>query len=320
MKRDIGIDLIKFLAALLITNSHMEKFYPDALGFMATGGAIGDALFFFCSGFTLFLKPLGRFDNWYKKRISRIFPTAFTWILLSVLLFGTDMSVAAALKWSGGWFVKCIMIYYVILYIVNNLAINHLRITFVITFVLIAVCYVVWDNPIGISIYGDTYFKWLMFFIYMLFGSIVGTGNVKAITGRMSVVLFAISILSFYGVVIFSQRIQLVNNLQFISTVPLLGIVYSMYSFCNCKKAKQMFENKVINRIVMFVGGMCLEIYIVQGNLLPKMNFGITYPANYILAFAIILFCAYILKCFTKFLNQTFSDKSYNWIEIIKAL
>lgn len=51
-----GVDILKCIAAILITNSHMDMLYPK-FSFLATGGAIGDALFFFCSGFTLLLKP-----------------------------------------------------------------------------------------------------------------------------------------------------------------------------------------------------------------------------------------------------------------------
>lgn len=54
--RNIGIDILKFLAVLLITNSQMELLYGK-YSVMATGGTIGDVLFFFCSGFTLFMKP-----------------------------------------------------------------------------------------------------------------------------------------------------------------------------------------------------------------------------------------------------------------------
>lgn len=53
-QRDISIDILKFLAVLAITNSHMELLYGD-YNFLATGGAIGDVLFFFASGYTLFL-------------------------------------------------------------------------------------------------------------------------------------------------------------------------------------------------------------------------------------------------------------------------
>lgn len=43
-ERNIGIDILKFFAALLITNSHMELLYGKYSVF-ATGGAIGDVLF-----------------------------------------------------------------------------------------------------------------------------------------------------------------------------------------------------------------------------------------------------------------------------------
>lgn len=65
---NISIDILKFFAALLITNSHMELLYGK-YSMLATGGSIGDVLFFFASGFTLFLGRMGRFDNWYKRRI-----------------------------------------------------------------------------------------------------------------------------------------------------------------------------------------------------------------------------------------------------------
>ena len=51
--RDFAIDIVKFLAVLLIINSHADMMYPH-LKILATGGAIGDCLFLFCSGFTLF--------------------------------------------------------------------------------------------------------------------------------------------------------------------------------------------------------------------------------------------------------------------------
>lgn len=75
-QRNIGIDILKCFAAIVITNSHMDILYPK-FGALATGGAIGDALFFFCSGFTLFLGRMGRFDNWYKRRIIIVFILQF---------------------------------------------------------------------------------------------------------------------------------------------------------------------------------------------------------------------------------------------------
>lgn len=53
-EKNLGIIVLKFIAALLITYSHMAILFPQYKG-LVTGGAIGDGLFFFCSGFTLFL-------------------------------------------------------------------------------------------------------------------------------------------------------------------------------------------------------------------------------------------------------------------------
>ncbi len=47
--RDISIDIIKFVAVLLIINSHADICYPK-FKMLATGGAIGDALFLFLFG------------------------------------------------------------------------------------------------------------------------------------------------------------------------------------------------------------------------------------------------------------------------------
>ena len=53
-QRDLSIDILKFIAVIVITNSHMELLYGK-YSVLATGGAIGDVLFFIASGFTLFM-------------------------------------------------------------------------------------------------------------------------------------------------------------------------------------------------------------------------------------------------------------------------
>lgn len=50
-KRDIAVDFVKVIATLLVLNSHMGICYGSHSA-LATGGGIGDALFFFISGFT----------------------------------------------------------------------------------------------------------------------------------------------------------------------------------------------------------------------------------------------------------------------------
>ena len=69
-ERDIAIDIVKFMAVLLIINSHADIMYPK-LSILATGGAIGDCLFLFCSGFTLLIGASNfSFGNYYKIVVS----------------------------------------------------------------------------------------------------------------------------------------------------------------------------------------------------------------------------------------------------------
>lgn len=48
------VSLIRFIATVLITNSHYDDLYPQGYSFLSTGGMIGNALFFWVSGYTLY--------------------------------------------------------------------------------------------------------------------------------------------------------------------------------------------------------------------------------------------------------------------------
>ena len=111
-----NITLIKFLAAIFITWSHLGVMFPDTIRGLITGGAIGDGLFFFCSGYTLFLGRKDGFFNWYKRRISRIYPTIIMWALLSSAFFSWEWNVTDTITTPKYWFIPCIMVYYAIFY------------------------------------------------------------------------------------------------------------------------------------------------------------------------------------------------------------
>lgn len=97
--RDYSIDILKFLAVFLIINSHMDALYVK-YGILATGGAIGDVLFLFASGYTLLLsKRELSFANWYKRRINRIYPSVFVCVLVAAVL--TQQNTLSLLRFGG---------------------------------------------------------------------------------------------------------------------------------------------------------------------------------------------------------------------------
>ena len=109
MERNRAIDILRFLGPLLITNSHMDLIYPNPL--YATGGALGDAIFFFISGFTLnFTKHTTVFE-WFKRRLYRIYLVVFSVVLFHEIFSLNDRTLIDTLLNGGGWFIKCLLIY-----------------------------------------------------------------------------------------------------------------------------------------------------------------------------------------------------------------
>ena len=63
------VNILKAIATLLITNSHYEVVYPIKI--LATGGLLGNSIFFLVSGFCL-SNIKENFFLWFRKRIIRI--------------------------------------------------------------------------------------------------------------------------------------------------------------------------------------------------------------------------------------------------------
>ena len=79
----VCIDILKAIAAVLITNSHYGSIWPVSA--LAFGGLLGDVMFFAASGFCLaYIRQ--KFPKWYGKRILRIYPLLWMVTLIGVLI------------------------------------------------------------------------------------------------------------------------------------------------------------------------------------------------------------------------------------------
>ena len=81
--KDNRIVVLRFLACLLITNSHCGDLYPISL--LAIGGGQGNVIFFVLSGYCLANINIG-FREWIKKRANRILPATIIFLLLRIIL------------------------------------------------------------------------------------------------------------------------------------------------------------------------------------------------------------------------------------------
>lgn len=106
------ISLIRFLATILITNSHFDVLYPAGFSWLSTGGALGNALFFLVSGYTLYLSSRRNFAEWILRRYSKIFPAVWIFFLITGALGFAVYSLTDWLLATPFWFLNAIIVFY----------------------------------------------------------------------------------------------------------------------------------------------------------------------------------------------------------------
>lgn len=314
-ERIVNIDYLKVFALLIVLNSHMELCYHP-YEFLATGGAIGDALFFFCSGFTLFLGNQQDFFNYYKRRISRIYPTVFTVGILGCIIWGENKSIYELLISGGGWFVSCIMIYYVVLYFIRRYMLKKLNLVWIFISALILLWYYI--LPFDGFIYGigsggiDKYFRWLFYFMFMLQGAIIGMNANKYKFDKFAIIKLIGSIFVWYAFAFLRTKYKIVDNCQYISLIPLLGITYYSYIVCSSKYLEKIYKMPVFNQLIYIIGGLCLESYLIQRYIFTdKLNF--LFPLNIPIIMILVLISSYLVNFVSNVFAQTFQKEDYDF-------
>ncbi len=302
------------------------------------GGAIGDVLFYFISGFTLFMGRTGRFDTWYKRRIRRIYPSVIGWALVA-LIFGLPiLSIDTIIK-GGGEFITYIMIFYFILYFIKKIAMNKLNEVFMICSIIVILWYVFFFPEKQDVLMYKRLMRWPCYFMFMLFGAMIGKRSLlqkqnieinknNRLERLINIFMFLISIVLFYGIQILGKKVIIVSYFQIVTLVPLFGIVYYLYKIANSETLQKVYSNNFMNKVILVIGGLCLEIYLVQmpmliGGVLPfgasRDSLQTIFPLNILVLLAIIIPMAYLTRSVGRFILQTFDSRDgYDWINILK--
>ena len=134
---------------------------------------MGDGLFFFISGFSLFLGKRTNFIDWYKRRLGRIFPTVIAVALVSCLIFGNQENFIQVMSVEKYWFLQCILICYIVMYPIVRYDLN-LKVIFPMSFVVLLFAYFFLYQFDGELFYGvNNTFRWLVYFSVMLLGGLI---------------------------------------------------------------------------------------------------------------------------------------------------
>ena len=228
----------------------------------------------------------------------------------------------------GGWFVSCIMIYYVVLWFIRRFFIDKIIWVFLLTTMITVVWYIFygtasWDA----NIYGETYLKWVFYFMFMLLGAFVGlkrTTNGESSNSKMGVGLLKLigCVIMFYLLCTF-KGIEDFVWVQLFSLLPLLGVAYYSYVLCNSQFLKDCYtRRRIVSPVMKLISGLCLEIYLVQCALL-HVDWLIEwlkplFPLNIILFLCCVFATAYVLRCLSRIFSQTFGEREYDWKEIVR--
>lgn len=321
MKRDkiLAIEVIKFIAALMITNSHFKPLYPEAISQLGTFGAPGNALFFFASGYVLSLGNINtNWIDWYKKRIKRLWPTTLVWnSFFSYLFWGTSLSFAGTWLGGGAWFVHCIAIYYILFYIIRKLDIVKLSIFFSLIFSII---YFFIFLPVSkFSIYQDDW-HYVCFFSIMMLGSYcaIHRKEIKSLDIKRNLIISIISFIIFYLIqAIGKGKEGLLYYVQVFSLIPLHTFILYFYKVVDTDLCEKVMNVKLIRYIILSISALTLEIYLV-GFCSINTSFNHLFPFNLLIILSFILLQAYILKVLTNIFMQILDNDSFKIKQIFK--
>lgn len=320
--RDLAIDILKFIAVLLIINSHMDRCYPS-FQFLATGGAIGDTLFLFCSGYTLFMGKFQNFDNFMKRRINRIYPSVFASEILLLLIGFNCIEDLTLKKILGGQFVIAIMIYYAIFWIIRRYIPNKIPTILLILTAIVIIFYYFYPYKYETGVKGlygtSSLFRWLpytgIFFMGAYLGKKVTMEGITIKARRIDILYLCLCLFVFYGIQFGAKVKQDIGPYQILTVPFLYAIIFFLYKICKSDCILKLYQISFVSNIIKIVGGLCLESYLIQFAVFTNsLNF--IFPLNLFIIILLVLIAAYIVRCAARLLSQTFRTEDYEWRKV----
>lgn len=295
------IYVLKAIAAILITNSHYGSVWPTPA--LATGGAIGNTLFFLVSGFCLSNTNCG-FFIWIKKRFLRLYPSVIIATVIGIVLGVYSVnSIETAIKlfvWpTAYWFVGVIAIFYVVFYYISKyMPQKYVNFIYPVVVLVYAIFYSLLDTSKWV-IEDIIWFKSIFYFGVMLTG-----WSLKQYTQHFTIritpiAFFVLSIISLFG--FYGQKALCViepnfYSLQYIQHIFLAVLSISIFLFLYSLEIKmpQMKSNRVWKSVV-FLANHSLEIYVIQVPILRLIGGKISFPLSFFVATILILVGAWAI-------------------------
>lgn len=298
-----GIDLLKCIGVLLIINSHMESLYPKSS--LATGGALGNALFFICSGFLL----ENRIGNG-KSRREKLYS-----ILHFLLKIYVPVTIATVL-WAGRdfpysnvflkyvwptyyWFPAAVILFYTAYVPLRKCGIlfRYFKCFLLGMGIFYGVCYLLLDTSEWVVetpglLTAESNFKLIYCFVIFCLGGWIHQNNFTDSAIRFCRRILPVSVISLYAVKFLFTREPSLYHLQFLNQLSVI-----LFAVSALIAVKGFGEKEGKRDLISLVSGLSLELYLVQFPCIgAAQKTGWEFPWNFLAALVFIFVSAFVLN------------------------
>lgn len=312
------IVFLRAVACILITNSHQEEVYPIRV--FASGGLLGDVIFFAISGYCLYSLKKQSFGKWYFKRLKRVYLpvwlTAGTLILTNVYgNIGWKRVLELMIYPTHYHFVASILVLYIFFFFVMKF-INYTpgkedRRLMGVSVGIVALFFVLYYTIYDFSYYhiDDVNGKmiWCLFMLSMLIGAYFRRNEKKYINKGGIVPWIATT---FCGVLYITTKLTISKgvipvSLQWINQVTIVFLLICIFRcFIGIEDKLKVLPSSV-KAPFEFIANMAFELYLAQAVIIPTFNTGIdTFPRNFIIVISITFLFAWLVHIITDAILQ----------------
>lgn len=297
------LNFLKVIAILLVFNSHCGDLYPNSV--FATGGALGNSLFFVLSGYFLKLDQNTRFGPWIKKRFLQLYPGMLMVSLINALVFwyfpGDVYTFVYRFIWpTGYWFVGGLFLFNVVIYFLEKKQVfNKFFLYSTVLWAIYFVWYILWIDKSVWSVEEHGFFRLLYYFYIYSVGYCIKSKKITVPIGlRTAVAGTLLGVLGNLG-----WKLILVKVPGMMVTQFLCQIFCVLWAICAITVGIRMEEGYCrflpdkFRSVMDFWSRYSLEIYFSQ-RLAQRfvVIWSIVFPLNMLIAILISLLYALLIK------------------------
>ncbi len=304
-------DFLRFLAIVCIVNSHLDAYYP--VPGLATGGMLGNSLFFLLSAFGLALswdnhpRP---FSEWYGRRIRRILPSIWAFFVICVLplAFVRDQLVldpqldflSFLLFPPDLWFIRALLVYYLVVFVVISRGSDRAFYWCVLVLITCAAYGIAYAGYLDLGVFSieQPPFKLLFYLLVVLFGVRLASRNDRIhYAGWLDILVLTVCLILIYCHKVFMAH-GLALRLQCIQQLLMFPTLYYLVKLSRCAFiTERLMEYPVAGSVVRYISGLTLEIYCAHSVLKDVvMVLPLRFPGNLAVLLASTILMAALIK------------------------